>query len=331
MRWVCRFSEVGGPDLELVGGKGANLGEVTRAGMNVPPGFILTTAAYRYSVPVPDLSGLGNREMAELSREGAAIRTRIEATAIPEPVAEAVLAGYRDLGSPLVAVRSSATAEDLPGASFAGQQETYLNVSGEASVLEAVRRCWASLWTDRAIAYRMDLGIDHASTALAVVVQEMAPHEVSGVIFTVDPISGARDRLLINAARGLGEQVVSGQVTPDEWLCGRDGHVIRFTPAPGPARPPAFGTRGGFLAGASPVRGCLTHGQVADLVRLALRIEGHYGGIPQDIEWSLGQGRFFVLQARPVTASGRGSQSGDRKQDPDLRGERGGFTATPIR
>jgi len=308
MRWVRRFSEVGGPDLELAGGKGANLGEMVRAGMNVPPGFILTTDAYRAAVPTPDLSGLGRRDLAELGSHAAAIRARIEAAAVPGPVAEAVLAGYRDLGSPVVAVRSSATAEDLPGASFAGQQETFLNVSGESSVLEAVRRCWASLWTDRAIAYRMDAGIDHASTALAVVVQEMAPHEVSGVIFTMDPVSGARDQLLVNAVRGLGEQVVSGQVTPDEWLCQRDGHVLRFTPAPGPPRPPVFGGRGGFPGlGPSAVRGCLTNGQVADLVRLALQIERHYDGHPQDIEWSLGQGRFFVLQARPVTTLGRGA------------------------
>jgi pyruvate, water dikinase len=304
MSLVRRFGDVGAADLELVGGKGANLGELVRAGMNVPPGFVLTTSAYRAALATLDLSWLAERDAAGLRSRSAAAREWIEAAALPEAVVEATLSAYRDLGSPTVAVRSSATAEDLPGASFAGQQDTYLNVTGGPAVLEAVRRCWASLWTDRAIAYRAELGIDHASVALAVVVQAMAPHEVSGVIFTVDPVSGARDHLRINAARGLGEQIVSGQVTPDEWLCARDGHILRFTPAPSPSRPPMFGSRGGSTVGRAPVRGCLTNGQVADLVRLALQAERHYGGSPQDIEWSFGNGRFFLLQARPVTALG---------------------------
>jgi pyruvate, water dikinase len=304
MSWVRRFADVGRGDLELVGGKGANLGELVRADLNVPDGFILTTDAYRAAVPAIDYAALDGGDAGEGARQAAAIRSEIEAAAVPAPVVEALLAAYREMGSPLVAVRSSATAEDLPGASFAGQQETVLNVTGEAPLLKAVRLCWASLWTDRAIAYRREVGFDQRSAALAVVVQEMAPHDVSGVVFTVDPVSGARDHLLVNAVRGLGEQVVSGHVTPDEWCCRRDGQVLRFTPAPRASAPPLFGARGGMWGSQAPVRGCLTNGQLSDLVRLALEIESHFGGVPQDIEWSFGEGRYFVLQARPVTAIG---------------------------
>jgi pyruvate, water dikinase len=269
---VVRFlHELRAGDLSLAGGKGANLGELVGGGFPVPHGFVLTTEAYRAAV---DLDGL---DMSD----DAAVRARIEASAVPDDVVDA----YAELGAPAVAVRSSATAEDLPDASFAGQQDTYLHVRGERELRRAVARCWASLWTSRAIRYRAERGIDHEQVALAVVVQEMAPHDVSGVVFTANPLNGKREELLVNAARGSGEALVGGEVVPDQWVARRpDGAVTSFTPARRGAR-----------------RGSLGSEQVRELAALALRIEEHFGGIAQDIEWSHGGGRFHVLQSRPVT------------------------------
>lgn len=295
MDYIRPLHTLRGTDLSLAGGKGANLGELTRAGMNVPAGFVLTTAAYQACVPAPDHSAIDVRDLHALVGTAAAIRDQIEAAPLGPAISSAVATAYRDLGeSVTVAVRSSATAEDLPGASFAGQQESYLHVTEEEAVLMAVRRCWASLWTDRAIRYRLEQGIDSSSVAMAVVVQAMAPYEVAGVVFTRNPITGRGDELLVNAVRGAGEQLVSGQVTPDQWVCGPDGTVRSFTPAPRPG----VGLRP--LGAGAPVRGCLHHGQVAELVRLARQVEAYFG-TPQDIEWSYGQGRFYLLQARPIT------------------------------
>jgi pyruvate,water dikinase len=255
-----RLDEVGGGDVALAGGKAANLGELVRGGFPVPPGFVVTTAA--------------------------ALESDVEA---------AIAGAYRELGSPVVAVRSSATAEDLPDASFAGQHDTYLHVQGEADLLDAVRRCTDSLRTDHAVRYRAERGYDEDSVTMAVVVQQMAPHEVSGVVFTVDPVSREEGQLLVNAARGTGEALVSGEVVPDQWTARRpDGAVLRFTPARRrPASP--FGPR-------TPERGCLSSDQVRELALLALRVEEHFAGVPQDIEWSYGDGAFHLLQARPITA-----------------------------
>lgn len=254
------LDELGGADVALAGGKAANLGELVRGGFPVPPGFVITT---------------GVKHAPELD--------------------EAIAAAYRELGAPRVAVRSSATAEDLPGASFAGQHETYLDVEGEAALLDAVGRCMESLRSDRAVRYRAEHGFDEDAVTMAVVVQAMAPHEVSGVVFTVDPVTNSEDLLLVNAAPGSGEALVSGEIVPDRWTARRpDGAVMRFTPA---RRRPASP-----LGPRTPARGCLSSDQVRELAQLALRVEEHFGGVPQDIEWSYGAGSFHLLQARPITA-----------------------------
>lgn len=226
--------------LETAGGKGAALSELARAGLPVPGGFHVTTAAYQEFVTS---TGVADRIRAELAAAygpdgdadadtaagaGARIRALFEEGPLPSALEQAIAKAYADLGdgARTVAVRSSATAEDLPDLSFAGQQDTYLNISGERALLGAVRKCWASLWTDRALAYRARAGIAHEDVSLAVVVQELVAADAAGVMFTVDPLGGRADRLVVNAAWGLGEAVVSGLVTPDTLVVERAGLVV---------------------------------------------------------------------------------------------------------
>ena len=270
-------------ELALAGGKAVNLAELIRAGFAVPDGFCVGTPAYAQAAVSAGLDAVLD-DQAPTSR-GA--RRALLAVPVPDEVAAAVTAAYEALGDQVsVAVRSSATAEDLPGASFAGQQDTYLNVVGAEAVLDAMRRCWASLWTDRALAYRADAGIDHATAQLAVVVQRMVDAQVAGVLFTADPVSGRRSSSVIDAAPGLGDAVVSGSVDPDHWVIdtvrGKSGHGHSFRARPG--------------AGA-----CLDDGQVRALVDLGRRVEAHFGA-PQDIEWAIdGSGKPWLTQSRAIT------------------------------
>ncbi|MEU6728282.1 PEP/pyruvate-binding domain-containing protein [Nonomuraea wenchangensis] len=274
MRLVAPLDAVGRADLPLAGGKGANLGELVRNGFPVPPGFVVTTHAY-------DLAGRGGELPGELRRE----------------IAEA----YEALGGGPVAVRSSATAEDLPGAAFAGQQDTYLNVVGEQALLDAVRRCWGSLHTERAVAYRARLGIDDAGVSIAVVVQRMVEADTAGVLFTADPVTGDRERIVVDAGAGLGEAVVSGLVTPDHYEVDRQG---RITYRPGRGEVVVRSAPGGGVVHETrPEDGTarLPDAVVAELAGLARRVAAHYGR-PQDIEWAYAAGRLHLLQARPMTA-----------------------------
>lgn len=215
---VLPLDELAGSDLAVAGGKGANLGELIRVGLPVPPGFVVTTASYDRFVAHNHLGEIIARALREEPISGATIRGAFEGAPIPPEVERDVVAAYAQLVRGPVAVRSSATAEDLPGAAFAGQQDTYLNIVGTEALLDAVRRCWASLWTDRAIAYRERQEIDQQTVKLAVVVQHMIPAEAAGVMFTANPITGARDEIVIDASPGLGKAVVSGLVTPDRFV-----------------------------------------------------------------------------------------------------------------
>ncbi len=281
----------------LVGGKAANLAVLIAAGFAVPGGFCVTTPAY---VRVADAAGLASVIAVPGPHLGERARTVLLGTPVPHDVAAAVAAAYAGLGTGVaVAVRSSATAEDLPGASFAGQQDTFLNVIGTDAVLDAVRRCWASLWTDRAVAYRAEAGIAHAE--LAVVVQRMVDVRVAGVLFTADPVSGRRTRTVIDAAPGLGEAVVSGAVNPDHVVVEGDGTItehrvgdkavaIRATAGGGTER--VAGTTDGP---------CLDDVQIRDLVALGRRVEARFG-VPQDIEWATdAAGELWLTQSRPIT------------------------------
>ncbi|MBW5483278.1 phosphoenolpyruvate synthase [Streptomyces bambusae] len=299
MDLVVPLGRLGRADPDVAGGKGANLGELVRAGFPVPPGFVVTTAAYRPPDPGPlRAAGPG------------AVREAVVRAGLPDDVADAVCAAYRDLGG-AVAVRSSATAEDLPQAAFAGQQDTFLGVVGEQDVLDAVVRCWASVWTDRAVDYRSQHGIDHGRVRMAVVVQRMVDADFAGVAFTSDPVTGNRHTLVVDASPGLGEAVVSGLVSPEHIVvdtrrpkvvrrtAGRHEVVVRSRPGGGTEQVTEQVT--GQVTGPGAAGPALPAPAVRQLVRVAKDVERHFGR-PQDIEWAWADGRLYVLQTRPITA-----------------------------
>ncbi|SDI34926.1 pyruvate, water dikinase [Sinosporangium album] len=306
---VLRFHEIQGDGdgavLSLVGGKAANLGVLTRAGFPVPPGFCITTEAYRR---IADAAGLdhviealtraSSHDLATLNRLAEQARDLVLAAPVPDDIADAV----RVIIDGPVAVRSSATAEDLPHASFAGQQDTFLNVVGADAVLEAVRRCWASLWTDRAVAYRAANGIDHRVVRLAVVVQDMVQAEVAGVMFTADPVTGSRRRAAIDAAPGLGESVVSGEVNPDHFVLDKLTHQVQERRLGDKSVAIRSLVGGGTeRVTLSQADSCLTDEQLVALARLGTRVEKHYDA-PQDIEWAIdADGVLWLTQTRPIT------------------------------
>lgn len=254
----------------LAGGKGASLAAMTAEGLPVPPGFVIASTAFEAAVDTDALRKLMRATDVDAAR--AMVSTA-------EPPREPIGRHYAELTG-LVAVRSSACAEDSEAASYAGQQETYLNTDGLAEVLANVVRCWLSFFTERAVFYRREKGsLD--DVAMAVIVQEMVDSDRSGVLFTVDPVHGRRDRMVVEAARGLGEAVVSGEVTPDNYTLGRDGVVKKSR-----------------VVGAERV---LSDADCAALAGLGRRLADLHGG-PQDIEWAFdADGRLFLLQSRPIT------------------------------
>lgn len=295
---VVDLAEVGKDDIGLAGGKGANLGELTRANFPVPTGFVVTTDAYRVAIETAGLSdGIGERAHSDAQ----ALREEIARLRLPEQLRTAITGAYDRLGG-TVAVRSSATAEDLPGAAFAGQQDSYLGILGSEAVLAAVRDCWASLWNDRAIAYRRRLQLDGDDVAIAVVVQTMVHADAAGVLFTADPVTGARDRMVIDASAGLGESVVSGLVTPDHYVIDRDGAVLSWSP--GNRETIILSNDGG---GTSQTHGTASTDPLlqADVLRrlaeLGRAVADHFGS-QQDIEWAQAGGEVQLVQARPMTA-----------------------------
>jgi rifampicin phosphotransferase len=295
---VLPVAALGRDDVALAGGKGANLGELVRGGFPVPDAVVISTAAY---TGVVESAGLAPTISAGLrAGDAAGIRAAFEAVTLPDRLRAEILRAYAVLGGGPVAVRSSATAEDLPGAAFAGQQDTYLNVVGEAALLDAVRRCWGSLWTERAIAYRDRRDVDQAAVQIAVVVQRMVPAEHAGVMFTANPVTGARDEVVIDASSGLGEAVVAGLVTPDHYVLDARGAFRQRTP--GRREVVVRGVDGGGVAHAADERvDPLPDEAVVDLARLGRAVAAHVGR-PQDIEWARADGQLWLLQARPMTA-----------------------------
>nr|MBW0173188.1 phosphoenolpyruvate synthase [Vulcanococcus sp.] len=320
-----------------VGGKNASLGEMIRQlsaqGVRVPGGFATTAAAYRHFIEAGGLQqqlhtildGLDGHDIAALQAAGAAARALLLAAPLPGDVEQAILSAYRQLGSPSVAVRSSATAEDLPDASFAGQQETYLNVEGEQALLAACRRCFASLFTDRAISYRQINGFDHFEVALSIGVQRMVRSDLacSGVMFSIDTETGFRNAVLLTAAYGLGENVVQGAVNPDEYLIFKPTLEQGFAPivsrrlgskAIRMVYSEHGSTRNVEVPPAERRRYALSDGEALQLARWACLIEQHYSTrrgqpTPMDIEWAKDgeTGELFILQARPETVESRRS------------------------
>ena len=295
MRYLRQLAEIGRGDIAVAGGKGANLGELVRAGLPVPPGFVLTTDAYRAYVAA---TGIDERVRSGEGR----IRDLFTAP-VPDDIAGELLAARKELGA-AVAVRSSATAEDLADASFAGQQDTFLDVRGDDALLAAVRDCWASLWTERAVDYRSRRGIDPAEVALAVVVQEMADADAAGVMFTANPTTGARHEVVIAAAWGLGEAVVGGAVTTDDLVVEKATGRVRSRAT---AEKAVMTVATGAGTQERPVpddrrsRPVLTDAEAAALAALGGRIEEWFGA-PQDVEWARADGAFAVVQSRPITA-----------------------------
>ena len=299
--------------LEVVGGKGRSLARMAKAGFNVPGGFVITAAAYRAFVAANNLQekivSLAKPAVVDgrLSFEQAshAIQALFAEHDPSAEITAQISQAYGPLDDAPVAVRSSANAEDLPGLSFAGQQETYLNVKGTDEVVRAVRNCWASLWTPQAISYRHQNGIDQDSVAMAVVVQAMVSSQVSGILFTANPATGERSEIIINASFGLGEAVVSGQVTPDTYIVDKETLRAKETLiGPKEQQIVAHGGHGTRLADVDEGRrgqSSLTDDMLRQLSSTAIDIETLYDGVPQDIEWAVVDKDLYLLQSRPVT------------------------------
>ncbi|MER5257216.1 rifamycin-inactivating phosphotransferase [Streptomyces sp. NPDC002855] len=311
-QYVLNLQDIDDTQVAVVGGKGAHLGELSRIdGIRVPGGFCVTTDAFRrVMAQAPSIDGhldqlarLDPDDREAIRTLSAQIRRTIEETAVPGDLAAAVTRTLTQLGEQAAyAVRSSATAEDLPTASFAGQQDTYLNVVGAAAILQHISRCWASLFTERAVTYRRRNGIDHRTVHMAVVVQRMVLPHASGILFTADPVTGNRKVATVDAGFGLGEALVSGLVNPDVYKV-RDGAIIEKTIAAKQRAVhavPAGGTREVVIDSRQQEQLALTDAQVVRLVQLGRRIEAHFGR-PQDIEWCLAEGDFQVVQSRPIT------------------------------
>jgi pyruvate, water dikinase len=330
-------ADTAGAGADVVGGKGASLGELARAGVAVPPGFVITVEAFAAAMAGIDPDGalrggveaLDGADAAAITRVASRARERVTAAPLPARVATAIEAGYAALaapgagasrgGAPDVAVRSSATVEDSAEASFAGLQDTYLGVCGAAAVLDHVRRCWASLYNDESVAYRRRLGLPEAGVAMAVVVQRMAAPRAAGVMFTRSPVTGDRSVVAIEGTWGLGSALVSGDVTPDSWVISKvTGEITsrrvsakaklhRYAPneagadSSGGARVTVADTPAELRAAP-----CLTDDEIRALAAVARRVEAHFGR-PQDIEWAVLDGaagadaRVVLLQSRPET------------------------------
>lgn len=309
MRWLDTLSLA---DLETVGGKAAHLGELSRSGLPVPPGFVADTSVYQgYLAAVPELAKALAASSAHAPAEiEHALRALWLQPALPAAIDAAVREAYRALGArmnqadPPVAVRSSAIGEDSEAASFAGQQTTYLNCRGEDEVVLAMRACWAGLWSERAIAYRRRMA-DAPTPAIAVLIQALVRPEVAGVAFTVNPVSGDRDEVVIDASWGLGEAVVSGRATPDHIrLDKRDGQLRHYAIGAKEVEVVADKTHGiseRAVGEARRKRRCLADEQLSALRQLALAAESRLNG-PQDLEWAFAQGQLYLLQSRPITS-----------------------------
>ena len=322
--YVLGFEEIDQTKVAVVGGKGAQLGELSRIdGVRVPAGFCVTTEAFgrmmAEATSIDDrldrLSGLNPDDRESIRTLSAEIRRTVEGIAVPDDVAAAITGALARLGDQSAyAVRSSATAEDLPTASFAGQQDTYLNVVGPAAILEHVSRCWASLFTERAVTYRLRNGFDHRQVHMAVVVQQMVFPDAAGVLFTADPVTSNRKVTSVEANFGLGEALVSGRVNADVYQV-RDGEVVAkaiATKRLAVHASPDGGTQERPIEPAQQDQPALTDAQVVRLAGLGRRIEAHFG-CPQDIEWCLVDDDFDIVQSRPITTLFPIPEVGDRE------------------
>lgn len=317
LNYTMNLGELNIDSLPKAGGKGANLGELIKAGLPVPPGFVVATNAYRAQLEeaglreriAQRLAQLKEQDITSIRQASNDISAWLEKAPMPAKVMEEVKRAFKRLSAETrqytklqVAVRSSATVEDLPSASFAGQHDTFLGVSGQESVLDHVKKCWISLWTPEAISYRTSLGFSHLEVDLAVVVQAMIASEAAGVMFTANPVSGNRDEILISAGYGLGETVVGGLINPDNFIMMKDGS-IKEKLLGSKEKKIILTEEGTVKEDVSKVKQnayCIGDGELKQLASLANLVEKHYGS-PQDTEWALSQGKVYLLQARPIT------------------------------
>lgn len=309
------FKDIGKDDLELVGGKGANLGEMTNAGFPVPPGFVVTVEAYQTFLKdnsleakiYPLLKKLDVNRAADLEFTAKNIQKMLLSSPVPQGVSNSIFAAYKKLSGAfnkeLVAVRSSATAEDLPGASFAGQQATFFNIKGEANVVKAVRDCWASLFTARSIFYRVQNKINHEKVFIAVVVQKMIQSEASGVMFSIDPLTNEKDRIVIESIWGIGELIVQGSVIPDRYVVQKETFDVLSKEV---SHQDIMLSKKGVETKEIKVTSKLQDKQKIEdkeivlLAKYADKLQKHYY-FPQDIEWAKEKGKLYITQTRPVT------------------------------
>jgi pyruvate,water dikinase len=315
--WVVQLSEIGIDDVTVAGGKGANLGELVRAGLPVPPGFVIPAGAYLAAL---DAAGVRDRVReasasvteATVAASAEELRSLVAKVPVPDELRAALVAAYRGMGDDVaVAVRSSATAEDSKDTSFAGMNATFTNVRGEDELMQAVLDCWLSMFGDRVVSYRCTQGID-LEPALAVVVQQMVDADRSGVMFTADPSTGDLSRIVIEGAFGLGEVVVGGEVEPDTYVVDREGPRLLSVRVGRKAFEIVRGADGHDLRvdlpDAEASRRVLTDAEILELARTGLRVHDHYGQ-PQDIEWATADGSWFILQSRPITTLGRAAEA----------------------
>lgn len=331
-KYILWFKEIRKEDIPQVGGKGANLGEMTSFGIPVPNGFVITSQAYFDFLKENDLSDK-IKEILKVTRKNdphtyaiasSKIQKLIGRAAIPNVLAQEILKSYLKLGKTFrfarVAVRSSATAEDLPGASFAGQQATFLGVEGEANVVSRVRDCWASLFEARAIFYREMNGFEHMKVGIAVPVQEMVPAEMSGVMFTADPVQNIKNKIIIEAIYGLGEYIVQGIVSPDKYVINSktfdiisrhiEKQTVQLVESKNESKEVIVPEKIQF-------KRKLTDDQIVELAKIGAKIHQHYF-FPQDIEWTLYKGRLSIVQTRPITTL-KEANDDDKKEVTEIR------------
>jgi pyruvate,water dikinase len=321
MKFIKNFRELTKNDAEIAGGKGASLGEMTNAGIPVPPGFVVLAGAFERFCEETDLNveidsilhKVNHAEMHTVENASEQIQALILAKEMPEDIREEIREGFKDLGSRFVAVRSSATAEDSSSAAWAGQLDSFLNTE-ESNLLTNVRKCWASLFTPRAIFYRFEKDLHKTKISVAVVVQKMVESEVSGIAFSVHPVTEDYNQMIIEAGLGLGEAIVSGQITPDSYVVDKEPRKIidtnvsvqergLFRKVGGPNPLNTDGQSGNEWRDISSSEGekqKLSEKQILELSEIILRIEKHYG-FPCDIEWAFEKELFYIVQSRPIT------------------------------
>lgn len=308
---IKTFSELGRADANIAGGKGASLGEMTNAGIPVPPGFVVLSDAFEYFIRETDiiseiestLERVNHKEMESVERASETIREVIESASMPKSLEKEIMDAYKTLDAEWVAVRSSATAEDGAEHAWAGQLDSFLNTS-KAELIKNVQRCFSSLFTPRAIFYRFEKGLHNTHISVAVVIQKMIQSEKSGIAFSVHPVTEDRNQLIIEGSWGLGEAIVSGQVTPDSFVVTKSPREILDTNIAEKTRG-LFKTKSGIndweeIDSKKANEQCLSGKEILELSDLIIKIENHYG-FPCDIEWAYEEKRFYIVQSRPIT------------------------------